>query len=46
MRVSLALNLLTEEVLPHFDRLHPVNLGSDNAWSQWNYMWIASRVSW
>lgn len=43
VRVSLALNLLTEEGLPHFHRLVAVYLGSDNAWSRWNYMWTAEE---
>ena len=41
VRVALALNLLTEEGLPHFHRLLAVTLDSDNAWSRWNYMSIA-----
>lgn len=43
VRVALALNLLTEEGLPHFHRLLAVTLGSDNAWSRWNYMWTAEE---
>lgn len=43
VRVSLALNLLTEEGLPHFHRLLAVYLGSDNAWSRWNFMWTAEE---
>ncbi|MDN5938021.1 MAG: acyl-ACP desaturase [Salinisphaera sp.] len=43
VRVSLALNLLTEEGLPHFHRLVAVYLGSNNAWSRWNYLWTAEE---
>jgi hypothetical protein len=43
VRVALALNLLTEEGLPHFHRLLAVTMGSDNAWSRWNYMWTAEE---
>ncbi|MGH7447539.1 MAG: acyl-ACP desaturase, partial [Longimicrobiales bacterium] len=38
-RVALALNLLTEEGLPHFHRLLAVYLGSDSFWSRWTNMW-------
>lgn len=43
VRVSLALNLLTEEGLPHFHRLLAVHMGSGNAWSRWNYLWTAEE---
>lgn len=43
IRVALALNLLTEEGLPHFHRLLAVHLGSGNAWSRWNYLWTAEE---
>lgn len=43
VRVSLALNLLTEEGLPHFHRLIAVYMGSDNTWSTWNYLWTAEE---
>jgi acyl-[acyl-carrier-protein] desaturase len=43
VRVSLALNLLTEEGLPHFHRLVAVYMGADNAWQRWNYMWTAEE---
>lgn len=43
VRVSLALNLLTEEGLPHFHRLLAVYMGSGNAWSRWNYLWTAEE---
>ena len=43
VRVALALNLLTEEGLPHFHRLIAVYMGSDNAWSRWNFLWTAEE---
>ncbi|MAL98447.1 MAG: fatty acid desaturase [Alteromonadaceae bacterium] len=43
VRVALALNLLTEEGLPHFHRLLATYLGSNNAWSRWNFMWTAEE---
>ena len=42
-RVALALNLLTEEGLPHFHRLLAVYLGSDSFWSKWTNMWTAEE---
>src|SRR5690349_23203042 len=41
--VALALNLLTEEGLPHFHRLIAAHFGSGNAWSEWNYTWTAEE---
>jgi acyl-[acyl-carrier-protein] desaturase len=41
--VALALNLLTEEGLPHFHRLIAQNFGPDNAWAEWNYIWTAEE---
>ena len=43
VRVSLTLNLLTEEGLPHFHRLLATHLGDDNIWSKWNFMWTAEE---
>ncbi|HEX7035192.1 MAG TPA: acyl-ACP desaturase [Pseudomonadales bacterium] len=43
VRVALALNLLTEEGLPHFHRLLAVYMGSGNAWAQWNFVWTAEE---
>ncbi|TBW59605.1 acyl-ACP desaturase [Marinobacter halodurans] len=43
VRVSLALNLLTEEGLPHFHRLIAVHLGHGNAWERWNFLWTAEE---
>jgi acyl-[acyl-carrier-protein] desaturase len=41
--VALALNLLTEEGLPHFHRLIAVHMGSDSPWVEWNNMWTAEE---
>jgi len=43
VRVSLALNLLTEEGLPHFHRIIASNLGENNIWSKWNFIWTAEE---
>lgn len=43
VRVALALNLLTEEGLPHFHRLIAVHLGNDSPWRQWNNLWTAEE---
>ena len=43
MRVALALNLLTEEGLPHFHRLIAVYLGNESIWSVWNNLWTAEE---
>jgi len=42
-RVAMALNLLTEEGLPHFHRLLAVYLGSDSFWSKWTNLWTAEE---
>src|SRR5690348_17750087 len=42
-RVALALNLLTEEGLPHFHRLLAVYLGTDSIWAKWNNLWTAEE---
>lgn len=41
--VALALNLLTEEGLPHFHRLIAAHMGNDGPWCEWNYMWTAEE---
>jgi acyl-[acyl-carrier-protein] desaturase len=41
--VALALNLLTEEGLPHFHRLIAAHLGGGSQWTEWNYMWTAEE---
>ena len=42
-RVALALNLLTEEGLPHFHRLLAAYLGGDTFWSKWTNLWTAEE---
>jgi acyl-[acyl-carrier-protein] desaturase len=42
-RVALALNLLTEEGLPHFHRLLSTYLGGDTFWAKWNNLWTAEE---
>jgi acyl-[acyl-carrier protein] desaturase len=42
-RVALALNLLTEEGLPHFHRLLAAYLGGDTLWSKWTNLWTAEE---
>lgn len=43
VRIALALNLLTEEGLPHFHRLIAVYFGPESAWSDWNHLWTAEE---
>lgn len=43
VRAGLALNLLTEEGLPHFHRLIAQHTGEDSAWGYWNNMWTAEE---
>jgi acyl-[acyl-carrier-protein] desaturase len=43
VRAALALNLLTEEGLPHFHRLLAVYLGDDSHWRNWNNLWTAEE---
>lgn len=42
-RVSLALNLMTEEGLPHFHRLLAQAFGTDSFWARWNFLWTAEE---
>ncbi len=42
-RAALALNMLTEEGLPHFHRLLAVYLGDDSHWREWNNLWTAEE---
>ena len=42
-RVALALNLLTEEGLPHFHRLIAVHFGDDTFWRKWNNLWTGEE---
>jgi acyl-[acyl-carrier-protein] desaturase len=43
VRVALALNLLTEEGLPHFHTLLTKYLGDDSFWVKWTNMWTAEE---
>jgi len=43
VRVALALNLLTEEGLPHFHRLIATHFGEGSAWADWNNIWTAEE---
>lgn len=43
LRVAVALNLLTEEGLPHFHRLIAVYFGNHSPWSDWNNLWTAEE---
>jgi acyl-[acyl-carrier-protein] desaturase len=42
-RAALALNLLTEEGLPHFHRVLAVHLGHDSVWRDWTNLWTAEE---
>jgi len=42
-RIALALNLLTEEGLPHFHRVLAAYLGGDSFWSRWTNLWTAEE---
>ena len=41
--MALALNLLTEEGLPHFHRILSVYLGDESHWGRWNNLWTAEE---
>ncbi len=41
--VAVALNLLTEEGLPHFHRLIATHMGEHSPWSHWNNLWTAEE---
>lgn len=43
VRLAVALNLLTEEGLPHFHRLIAVHFPEGSAWREWNNMWTAEE---
>lgn len=42
-RAGLALNLLTEEGLPHFHRLIASYMGRESVWAEWNNIWTAEE---
>jgi acyl-[acyl-carrier-protein] desaturase len=43
VRVAVALNLLTEEGLPHFHRLIAMHFGQESPWVDWNNLWTAEE---
>lgn len=43
VRAAVALNLLTEEGLPHFHRVISSALGEDNPWGAWNLLWTGEE---
>ncbi|WP_456425116.1 acyl-ACP desaturase [Rhodocaloribacter sp.] len=43
VRVSVVLNLLTEEGLPHFHRIISRYLGDKSIWGRWNFLWTAEE---
>lgn len=43
VRVAVAINLLTEEGLPHFHRIIAKHLGDESFWASWNNMWTAEE---
>ena len=43
VRAALAINLLTEEGLPHFHTLLTKYLGDDSFWVKWTNMWTAEE---
>jgi acyl-[acyl-carrier-protein] desaturase len=43
VRVALALNMLTEEGLPHFHRLLATHLDANPYWSSWTNLWTAEE---
>ncbi len=43
VRVAVALNLLTEEGLPHFHRVLSKYLGDESSLCKWNFLWTAEE---
>lgn len=43
VRVAVALNLLTEEGLPHFHRLIAFHMSNESVWRAWNNVWTAEE---
>jgi acyl-[acyl-carrier-protein] desaturase len=43
VRLAVALNLLTEEGLPHFHRLIATHMGNESVWRAWNNVWTAEE---
>ena len=42
-RIAIALNLVTEEGLPHFHRLLAVHFGDETFWRKWQNLWTAEE---
>lgn len=42
-RIAIALNVITEEGLPHFHRLLAVHFGDETFWRKWNNLWTAEE---
>ena len=43
VRLAVALNLLTEEGLPHFHRLIATHMSNESVWRAWNNIWTAEE---
>lgn len=43
LRAAIALNLLTEEGLPHFHRILSAHLAERSAWTAWRNLWTAEE---
>ena len=43
VRASIALNLLTEEGLPHFHRILSAHLIENSSWAKWRNLWTAEE---
>ncbi|MHC4390424.1 MAG: acyl-ACP desaturase [Planctomycetota bacterium] len=43
IRVAVALNLITEEGLPHFHHVLARHVGEDEGWRKWTFMWTAEE---
>ncbi|HYD03806.1 MAG TPA: acyl-ACP desaturase [Alphaproteobacteria bacterium] len=43
VRISLALNIITEEGLPHFHKLLDRSIGRNSALAEWNNLWTAEE---
>src|SRR4051794_35430947 len=42
-RVAVAVNLITEEGLPHFHRMIAAHVGEHGVWQEWNNLWTAEE---
>lgn len=43
VKVALALNLVTEEGLPHYHRAIGTSFGDDGPWERWTHLWTAEE---